>query len=474
VSAAPVLTTKPAMESTAARPVPATHDNQILYCLTALLMVCVLGFGGRERWPLFILQAGAAVLFAVWGLDQLRSTRVNIRWNPLFAPMMAFSALLFIQLLPGISAYWHATYIESLKFGAYGVVCFLLVQTLTHNRQVRKIAGALTIFGTGVALFAVLQNLGSPGKLYWLQASRFGGQVYGPYVNHNHYAGLMEMLVPVPLVFAFTRFAHRRERWMAASAAAFMGATIFLSGSRGGMIAFAAEIAMFVFFVFRERQQKNIAVLLSGFLIILLGLIAWTGGHEVKERVATFSNQQSELSNDIRLRIDRDILAMVRERPLLGWGQGTFAEVYPQFRSFYTDYLINAAHNDYLQVLAETGVVGFAIVIWFLAATVRAALRKIQKWTSNLNGAVSLAAILGITGVLVHSFVDFNLQIPANALLFYSLCTLAAVEPRFSTHRREHRKLEAEFALDGSQSLVVSEVQSLPELHVPSRSVTAD
>jgi O-antigen ligase len=456
MSAAPVLPAKQVHETKATKPIQSKWDTRILYSLTALLMFCVLAFGGRERWPLFLLQAGSAVLFVIWSLEQLRSHRFEFKWNPLFAPMLAFVSVIFLQLIPGISGYWHATYSQALQFVAYGCVCFLLVQTLTRNRQVRKVGTALTIFGLIIGVFAVLQNLGSPNKLYWLQASQFGGRVYGPYPNHNHYAGLMEMLVPIPLVFAFSRFAHRRERWIAASAAAFMAGTIFLSGSRGGMIAFASELVVFVFFVFRERQQKKVAILLSAFLLILLGVIAWSGGREVKERIGTLTaSKESDLSNDIRLQIDRDTLKMVRERPVLGWGQGTFEEVYPRFRSFYTDARVNAAHNDYLQVLAETGIVGLAIIIWFLVVSIRPALRKAEKWTSNLNGAVSLAAILGITGILVHSLVDFNLQIPANALLFYSLCTLAAMEPRFSTHRREHRKLEAEFTPDEPQSVGV-------------------
>jgi putative inorganic carbon (HCO3(-)) transporter len=105
---------------------------------------------------------------------------------------------------------------------------------------------------------------------------------------------------------------------------------------------------------------------------------------------------------------------------------------------------VNAAHNDFLQVLAETGIAGFGIMVWFLVRVLRQALHKSHKWPSNLNGAVSVAAILGISGILVHSLVDFNMQVPANAGLFYSLCTVAAMEPRFRTHRRLHRQPEAE------------------------------
>ena len=133
----------------------------------------------------------------------------------------------------------------------------------------------------------------------------------------------------------------------------------------------------------------------------------------------------------MRLKIDADSLRMFSQRPILGWGLGTFPTVYPQFRSFYTNSFVNAAHNDYLQLLTETGIVGFAIAIWFLIAAFRPAIRKTRNWPSDVNGAVAVAALLGICGILVHSFVDFNLQIPANAMLFYVLCTVAAMEPRF-------------------------------------------
>ncbi len=87
---------------------------------------------------------------------------------------------------------------------------------------------------------------------------------------------------------------------------------------------------------------------------------------------------------------------MFRQRPLLGWGLGTFETVYPQFRSFYTNLLVDKAHNDYSQLLAETGIVGFALMVWFLVSVFRRALPKIRNWPSDVNGAVTLAAIIGI------------------------------------------------------------------------------
>lgn len=441
-------------EKAVPQPVPVSPGSRILYGVTGLLLFSVLAFGTVEPWSVFVLQAGSALLLAAWTLHHIRSDETSVRLSPLFAPIVAFAGLLCFQLIPGVSAYWHATYSQVLRFAAYGIICFLLVQTLSRHRQVRTIGNALTIFGVAVAFFAVLQNLSSPAKIYWLRTPRFGGWIYGPYVNHNHYAGLMEMLAPIPLVYAFSRFAHRRERWIAASAAAFMGATIFLCGSRGGMIAFTLQIALFAFFVFREQQKKKAGILLTAFLLILVGFAAWTGGREIKARIATLStDKNAELPADVRLQIDGDTLKMWWHRPLLGWGEGTFAEVYPRFRSFYTDNLVNAAHNDFLQALAETGVVGFAILIWFLLSTLRPAIRKSRKWQSNLNGAIALSSMLGICGILVHSLFDFNLQVPANAALFYALCTIAAMEPRFASNRRGHTNLAIDSPAGSSSSV---------------------
>jgi O-antigen ligase len=136
---------------------------------------------------------------------------------------------------------------------------------------------------------------------------------------------------------------------------------------------------------------------------------------------------------------------MFMKRPLLGWGLGTFPVVYPQFREFYTNFFVNEAHNDYLQLLVEMGLWGFATMGWFLSIVYKQAIRKLVSWYSEVNGAVSLACLLGITGILIHSAVDFNLQIPANAAFFYALCTIAAAKPYAKPvrkHRHVHRLAE--------------------------------
>jgi O-antigen ligase len=99
-------------------------------------------------------------------------------------------------------------------------------------------------------------------------------------------------------------------------------------------------------------------------------------------------------------------------------------------------FFVNQAHNDYLQLLVETGLAGFSIAIWFLIMVFRRAAGKLANWTENATGALTAAALLGCVGILVHSFLDFNLQIPANAAFFYVMCAIAAGPPLQESQRR--------------------------------------
>ena len=403
-----------------------------------LLLFGPLAFGAVEPWSIFILEAGAALLLGLWIVRQTLTGELSVTGSPLFAPMLVFALCIGLQLATGRTAYRYETFSAGLLYCAYGILGFLVVQVLRRTMQVQALTVTFSAYGFLLASFALLQGLSSTSKLYWLRTPRMGGWIYGPYVNHNHYAGLMEMLVPIPLVFSLTRGAQGPRKIMAGIAAALMAGTIFLSGSRGGMLAFVVQIGVLaVVVVWRQKSRKLISALAT-FLVIGVGLVLWLGGSELAQRLATIhADTRTELSGGTRLDIDRDALRMFAHKPVLGWGLGTFPDVYPQFRSFHTNFFINQAHNDYLQLLVEMGGLGFAIMLWFLWAVYRNAIRKLKNWAEDTNGAVALAALLGVTGILVHSFVDFNLQIPANAALFYVLCAVAAMETRFGKSRRK-------------------------------------
>lgn len=417
----------------------------LLYGTFALLMFGPLAFGAVEPWSIFVVEVGAVVLTALWLAKQWLDGEINLLGNPLFLPMAAFAGLIALQFGLHRSAYPHDSIEEALIYCAYAILCFLANQNLVRASQARKMAVVLAIYGFVIASFALLQGVAPNGKLYWMRTPRLGGWIYGPYVNHNHYAGLMELLVPIPLIISLSHLAHEKIRIASGIAAAVMVGTIFLSGSRGGMLAIFVELAILGVVLSRQKKSMRIVIGAGAFAVVLVSLLVWLGGKELTTRVASISTEaRGEISGGMRLSIDRDTVQMFRQRPVLGWGLGTFPVVYPQFRSFYTNFFVNEAHNDYLQLLSEMGILGFGTMIWFLVVLFRRIPRKIQQWPSNVSGAVTLACTLGVSGILVHSLIDFNLQIPANAALFYVFCTIAAAPPLLQRSRQRRPVSSAE------------------------------
>src|SRR5271155_1835001 len=427
----------------------------LLYGIFGLLLFGPLAFGAVEPWSIFLIEAGSAALFLLWVGKQVLEGEIKIRWNPLFLPMGVFGLLILTQLVFRRTAYPHDTISLALLYLSYAMLCFLAGQSLIRGSQARTLALIFSLYGAALAGFALLQGISSNGKLYWIRQPRMGGWIYGPYVNHNHYAGLMEMLVPIPLVLSLTRLASSRTRAAAAAASAVMVGTIFLSGSRGGMLAILAELIILAALLIKQKRSLRTAIGVGVFLAIVVGLLAWIGGSELSKRIATAGPLHSDISSDLRAYINRDGLKMFVKRPVLGWGLGTFPVVYPQFRTFYTNFFVNEAHDDYLQLLVETGILGFGTMLWFLIILYRRTIKKIGKWEAEMSGAVALTCLLGLSGILVHSAVDFNLQIPANAALFYVLCTVAASDPfaQPARKRRAVRTKPPEEALDSQPAL---------------------
>lgn len=412
-------------------------ESLMLYGTLAVLMFGPLAFGAVEAWSMLVLEISAAVLFLLWTARQVVSGAIQIRWTPVFAPMLLLGAVVAFQLLFGFAAYGYAAAAQSMRYLAYGGLCFVALQALDTPATQTKFARVLSWYGVALAVFALIQDLCSNGKLYWLRTPTFGGWIYGPYVNHNHYAGLMEMLAPLPLILCLTGKVRGAQRFLFAFASLMMAATIFTSGSRGGMVAFACEAVLFAVIAWNRKKSITTILTATTFALLLGSLIAWLGWSTVAARWQEIRLTHGvELSISTRLAIDKDALHMFAARPLLGWGLGNFATVYPQFRSFFTDMYVNAAHNDYLQMLVETGVLGGLAIVWFVVVLCRAGIRDILRpprpaW--GLDGMfpnpLSTAALIGCAGLLVHSLVDFNLQIPANAALFYGFAAVACVNP---------------------------------------------
>jgi O-antigen ligase len=401
----------------------------LFVALCSVLMFGPLALGIVQDWSIALFESASAVVLLIWLLWQLAAREVSIRWNPLFTPMLVFFGFVSVQFVSHRSAYLHDTLSELWLYIAYGILAFVAVQLFrAENDWVLRFGKTMAVFGSVHAVFAVLQGFTSDGKIYWLIKPR-AGSVYGSYVNHNHYAGLIELLFPFSLVLAFSGSIRGAKRFLLGFAAMLMVASVFLCQSRGGMFAVLVETVFLAILWMRQFSPRKSAAVFVAFCLITAFFLAWIAPQQVGSRI-------TDIHDPARWLIHRDSFRMFTAHPFLGNGFGTFATAFPHYRVFYDGFLINHAHDDYLELLLETGLAGFGVGLWFMVALYREGLRNLRPARRSSAALVSTAALAGCTGLLAHSFTDFNLHIPANAALFFVLCVVATVPPIRSRYDR--------------------------------------
>ncbi len=371
-------------------PLSAVEKHTMRLYTLLLVGVCValafgvLAFGAVQEWSMFVLRSASIFLFFSWALVQLSSGELKITRTPLYAPALAFAGLVLLQMFSGLSAYRHDTLVEFLNYACYGLFAFVTVQSLRNSDVAKLLAICISAFGLLISVFALVQYFASNGDIYWVVPVSQGTAVFGPYVNHNHYAGLMELLVPFPLVFALQDTVSFPKRIFFGLSAVIMGVSLFYCRSRGGIIAFLCQIMLLALLGRVQKMKRGAVAALLSVVVAMAILLAILGASEAVSRISTLREPGRADVAGWRMKVNRDSLAMVRDKPLLGWGLGTFTTVYPQFRSFYDDAVVNTAHNDYMQVLVETGITGAAITLWFLVVVFRESWRNLQKPQSHL------------------------------------------------------------------------------------------
>ncbi len=258
---------------------------------------------------------------------------------------------------------------------------------------------------------------------------------------HNHFAGLLEMILPFALGLAFYHWQSARQRSRGRSlrsfaenlgrpgilkcfllllAAAVLLVAIVFSFSRMGMISALVSLGAMAAVVWIGRRRSPLPAALI--LLLLAGGIAaaaWVGVGPVVEHFEQLpQNEPFARASQGRVAVWNDTLQLIRAHPWAGVGLGCFQYAFTAVQSTERTYLVDHAHNDYLESAAELGLpcaaLFFAAIVWIAAWTLRASLRA----RSSLARALALGAFGAIVALLAHGVADFNLQIPANALVF--------------------------------------------------------
>ncbi len=393
--------------------------------ICALVAFGIAAHGAVESWSAAVIEVGAAVLLVVWATRSVLEREENLDFPALLPPLLGFAGACLVQLLFHRTLYAYATRKELQLLAAYLILVFLAGQVFRTMPHWRGFVWFAMTLGFVTAVFGILQHLTFNGKLYWFREMRYGGIPFGPYVNRNHFAGLMGLLIPVGLA-PLLAGKVRRERWLLIGLFSVLPiGALFLTASRGGIVSFLVEVIFLGLLVAFQRSGRKPVLLGGAVLVAAVLLVSWLGVEQAMQRFS--SMQPLEVTSSKRNAMVLDSWHIFQDYPLMGSGLGTLQSVFPRYDTMYDAKIVNHAHNDYVEALAETGILGGLFCLWFLWVLLSTGMRRLL-WPENAAAALQTGGFIGCIGFLVHSVVDFNLHIPANALLFFLLAYLATSE----------------------------------------------
>jgi O-antigen ligase len=415
-------------------------ERAIYISLILLLILTPIPYGAVESWSTALWELWVFATMILWGVLVVREGRLNITSNPLIWPMVALLIIAVVQSLPlvdgereTISYNSYATFQAAIKLFA-SLCFFLLFATFVNTDERRNFAVKVIIV---VCVLIALVGIGQSyiGKMLWQRGA------YGPFVNRNHFAGFLEMGVGLVGGLIIGRSVRREVMAVYLSCALAMCAGIVLSASRGGALSLVAGViflgivAIPSFISSRsEVRQKRFGVIVRSAGAVVLGIAAIFGSLFLvgsEGLVQNIAQSQSESENELLASerySRRDIWSatgqLIKDHPWLGVGLGAYQFAYTRYDQSSGTQRVEQSHNDYLQIVADAGLIGGLIALAFLILLFTRGFSAAQV-RDRRRRSIVLGALTGCFAIAIHSFVEFNLQITANAQLFLALAALA-------------------------------------------------
>jgi O-antigen ligase len=376
-----------------------------------------------EDWARAVFEIGTGLLLVVWAVHLYGDPEETVIISPLWPPLAGLVVVVLCQLVFGTTASTYNTHKEFALLLADLLAVFLAVQAFRTLEDWRGFVWFAMIFGFLVSVFGLLQHLTFNGKLYWFREMHYGGIPFGPYVNRNHFAGFAELIIPMTLVPLMLGKVRRERLTIVGLFAVVSIGALLLAASRGGIVSFVVEVAVIAIWMAVRRTGNKQMLAGAAVLVAAVLLVSWLGVKGITQR---FSGMKAlEVASGKRASMRRDTWRIFVDHPWVGTGLGTLQIVFPPYDTLYDGRIVNHSHNDYLEALAETGIFGGACCALFLGMLLFHSLRQLSGSKPSFASVLNLSGLVGCTGFLVHSFVDFNLRLPANALLFFLMSVLA-------------------------------------------------
>ncbi len=433
----------------------------------ATLLFAPLAFGSVETWSIALVEILVFLTALTYFFQGKHGARPFLQ-VPGILPLLLLILWMFLQLIPlppplvkmiapGIyqayapiidlqeTSQWipltvnqKATLLESLRITSYAIFYILTVQLLSKGEALTKTVRIIAWLAMTIAFLAIIQKFTSPDAIYWFRATPVSSAV-GPWVYRNHYAGFMELVCPLVLALFFhyrPTFTYKqtfRERIVSLFTAPgsnihfFLGfgvvlilASVFIALSRGGIISIIFGFFFFLLLLTKKHSHtgKILPLLLLGCLILA---VTWMGWDPILARFDATMTQTGDIT-DGRLLVWQDCAPLIRDFLFTGSGFGTFLQVYPQYSTLPSIAIYDHAHNDYIELITDGGLIGLALAAWFVIAILGHGFGKLKSRREPYSIFLIIGSLTAIFSLLLHSVTDFNMHNGANGLYFFFLC----------------------------------------------------
>ena len=425
-----------------------------------LLLICAsaIPYGTSHPWwkALFICFVSLATIAAV--IEVMLNGALRIEGGRLILPIAVLILFAFLQTvsLPraaiaglsvpawnAISADPHQTRFVALQLLAVSLVILLVFRYANSERRVRVLIHVILAVAVSSAIYGILRQTVQRDTGFVLPMLR-PGSGYGQFINKNHFAYLMEMAFGVGLGLIAFGGVKRQHATVYVALLLPIWTALVLSNSRGGILAMIGQLVIAALMVsyFKRSSTLDDSLLsrttrsipmrigLVSALVVALGVGAiWVGGDRL---LSNFEAVGGEFSSDpiassggvTRNDIWRATVKTIGNHPVFGVGLGGYWIAVTEHHHASGTMTPQEAHNDYLELLASGGIIGFAIGVWFAVVAFKL-IRNNLRAGNRARNAVCLGAVIGLSGALMHSFFDFGLHLMANAIVFAVLLSLA-------------------------------------------------
>ncbi len=443
----------------------------IFIMLCVVLIFSTLAYGAVENWAFGFISILTGIIVIFWLADAWFNREIRFDTNLLQLPVLGLVLIGIIQLLPlrspeiangalsipavsSLSINPYATRFAVIQLIIYAIFLAAAFVYINSAQRLRQIVTVVIVFGAIMAFFGILQRLASPEGIYgWRPTPQ--AIPFASFVNQHHFAAFMEMTIGLTLALLVGNATEKDKRLLLIIAVVLMGIAILLTGSRGGVLSLLGVIGFVLLTNFlrkkdedeeitkdekRARFRRNLAIVGGGLglLTVLFSAVLLLGGDAPLTRGIGFTNQADVSSG--RLHFWSVALQVFKDYPILGAGLDAFGTAFPYYDTWNGNFRVEQAHNDYLQTLADAGILGFICIAAFIYLLFKQGLQKIGGEHSHFRRSVSVGAMAGCFGILIHSFFDFPLRTPSNAFFFLLFAVFTTASIHFSKRSKTRGK----------------------------------